>query len=82
MTGIILSENAFNAYFNGLCLGVRLRNDYIMNKAELYGVLNCDFQSLMAGKTSFLATLANTSALLFECLTEVNWAGFYLLESR
>ena len=34
----------------------------------------------MAGKTSFLATLSNTSALLYERLTDVNWAGFYLLE--
>ncbi len=34
----------------------------------------------MAGETSFLATLANTSALLFERLNSVNWAGFYLLE--
>ena len=34
----------------------------------------------MAGETSFLATLANTSALLFERLDGVNWAGFYLLE--
>lgn len=34
----------------------------------------------MAGETSFLATLANTSALLFERLNGVNWAGFYLLE--
>lgn len=51
-----------------------------MSKTELYAALNRDFQSLMAGETSFLATLANTSALLFERLTEVNWAGFYLLE--
>ena len=34
----------------------------------------------MAGETSFLATLSNTSALLYERLTDVNWAGFYLLE--
>ncbi|TAT60071.1 GAF domain-containing protein, partial [Enterobacter cloacae] len=35
-----------------------------------------------AGETSFLATLANTSALLFERLSDVNWAGFYLLEGE
>ena len=51
-----------------------------MNKTEFYTDLNRDFQALMAGETSFLATLANTSALLFERLSEVNWAGFYLLE--
>ncbi|WP_297120409.1 GAF domain-containing protein [uncultured Enterobacter sp.] len=53
-----------------------------MNKTEFYADLNRDFKALMAGETSFLATLANTSALLFERLTEVNWAGFYLLESE
>ncbi|WLI76039.1 GAF domain-containing protein [Kosakonia sp. H02] len=51
-----------------------------MSKAEFYADLNRDFQALMAGETSFLATLANTSALLFERLDGVNWAGFYLLE--
>ena len=51
-----------------------------MNKTELYADLNRDFQALMAGETSFLATLANTSALLYERLSDVNWAGFYLLE--
>lgn len=52
-----------------------------MNKIEFYAELNRDFQALMAGETSFLATLANTSALLFERLSGVNWAGFYLLEA-
>ena len=51
-----------------------------MNKTEFYADLNRDFKALMAGETSFLATLANTSALLFERLSDVNWAGFYLLE--
>ena len=53
-----------------------------MNKSEFYAELNRDFQALMAGETSFLATLANTSALLFERVSEVNWAGFYLLEGE
>lgn len=51
-----------------------------MNKSEFYTGLNRDFQALIAGESSFLATLANTSALLFERLHDVNWAGFYLLE--
>ena len=53
-----------------------------MNKTEFYADLNRDFKVLMAGETSFLATLANTSALLFERLSDVNWAGFYLLEGE
>lgn len=51
-----------------------------MSKEQFYAELNRDFSALMAGETSFLAVLANTSALLFERLSEVNWAGFYLLE--
>lgn len=78
--GMILSINAFNAYFNRLAVRVRQPSDYIMNKAEFYADLNRDFNALMAGETSFLATLANTSALLYERLTDVNWAGFYLLD--
>ena len=53
-----------------------------MTKTEFYADLNRDFQALMTGETSFLATLANTSALLFERLSDVNWAGFYLLEGN
>lgn len=51
-----------------------------MNKTQFYADLNRDFQALMIGETSALATLSNTSALLFERLDGVNWAGFYLLE--
>ncbi|MGF0295378.1 GAF domain-containing protein, partial [Escherichia coli] len=49
-----------------------------MSKTEFYADLNRDFQALMAGETSFLAMIANTSALLFERLSEVSGAGFYL----
>lgn len=62
------------------CKVVRQLSDQIMNKSEFYADLNRDFQALMAGETSFLAMISNTSALLFERLSEVNWAGFYLLE--
>ncbi|STV88108.1 GAF domain-containing protein [Klebsiella michiganensis] len=62
------------------CKVVRQLSDQIMNKSEFYADLNRDFQALMAGETSFLAMISNTSALLFERLTDVNWAGFYLLE--
>lgn len=48
----------------GWQIQVRQPSDYIMNKTEFYADLNRDFNALMAGETSFLATLANTSALL------------------
>ncbi|MDR7342695.1 GAF domain-containing protein [Pantoea alhagi] len=50
-----------------------------MNKQEFYHDLNRDLRALIAGETSFLAALSNSSALLYERLEEVNWAGFYLL---
>lgn len=34
----------------------------------------------LEGETHFIAVLANASALLYERLEGVNWAGFYLLE--
>ncbi|KGD71842.1 Free methionine-R-sulfoxide reductase [Tatumella morbirosei] len=50
-----------------------------MSKQAFYDELNRDFGALISGETSFLALLGNCSALLFERLSEVNWAGFYLL---
>ncbi len=50
-----------------------------MNKKAFYEDLQRDASALLAGETSFLAALSNCSALLFERLEGVNWAGFYLL---
>ncbi|WP_312663383.1 GAF domain-containing protein [Pantoea sp. CTOTU49201] len=50
-----------------------------MNKKAFYEDLNRDIRALLAGETSFLAALGNCSAVLFERLEGVNWAGFYLL---
>ena len=82
MNEMNLSLRAINDYFSTL-YGKALTtviSEYKMNKTAFYADLNRDFQALMAGETSFLATLSNTSALLFERLSDVNWAGFYLLE--
>ncbi|PKH26919.1 Free methionine-R-sulfoxide reductase [Enterobacterales bacterium CwR94] len=50
-----------------------------MTKQEFYADLNRDMTALLAGERSFLAVLGNCSALLYERLEGVNWAGFYLL---
>lgn len=50
-----------------------------MTKTEFYSDLNRDLGALIAGETSFLAVMGNCSALLYERLEGVNWAGFYLL---
>lgn len=50
-----------------------------MNKTAFYADLNRDMRALLAGETAFLAAMGNFSALLYERLEGVNWAGFYLL---
>ena len=45
-----------------------------------YKLLNQQLSTLVSGVPHFVANLANASALLFEALDDVNWAGFYLIE--
>lgn len=53
-----------------------------LDKKEFYSELHTVLKSLISGEYDFIATLANTSALLFERLDQVNWTGFYLLDSN
>lgn len=46
-----------------------------------YTLLNSQLLSLVQGIPHFTANLANASALLYDSLTELNWAGFYLMEN-
>jgi L-methionine (R)-S-oxide reductase len=46
--------------------------DYVRLVQELHG--------LLAGEHDLVANAANTAALLFEALPQVNWAGFYFLK--
>jgi L-methionine (R)-S-oxide reductase len=53
-----------------------------LNPADLpafYAALNEQLDSLLHGEPDFLANLANTAALLYDQLPDLNWAGFYLL---
>jgi GAF domain-containing protein len=49
------------------------------NKAEGYQELARMLQALLEGETDLVANAANTAALLFHGLPELNWAGFYLM---
>jgi L-methionine (R)-S-oxide reductase len=44
-----------------------------------YDELNLGVAALIDGERDWVANLANTSALLFYSLPNINWAGFYLL---
>ena len=48
-------------------------------KAELYADVIAQLQALFAGEQDAIANAANTSAVLFLALPDVNWAGFYFL---
>lgn len=45
-----------------------------------YKKINAAFAALIGGVPHTIANLANGAALLYQSLTDVNWAGFYLLE--
>src|ERR1700730_3267551 len=49
------------------------------DKAAGYARLVQELAALLAGESDLIANAANTAALLFEALPEVNWAGFSFL---
>lgn len=49
------------------------------NKAEFYHELLGQTKALINDESDIIANMANTSALLFERLADVNWVGFYRL---
>lgn len=57
---------------------IKFGKQNVMRKKVFYHHLSCDLTSLIAGEYDFIATLANTSALLFNRLDNINWLGFYL----
>jgi L-methionine (R)-S-oxide reductase len=48
------------------------------SKDELYRHICDQLQQLLADERNLIANAANTAALLFRQLPDVNWAGFYL----
>jgi len=46
-----------------------------------YALLNDQLYALIHGVPHRIANLANASALLYETLSDLNWAGFYLMEN-
>jgi len=49
-------------------------------KSVFYRQLVDELRSLLAGEHDWIANLANSAALLYHSLPELNWAGFYLLK--
>jgi L-methionine (R)-S-oxide reductase len=51
------------------------------SKTEFYRDLAQQLRSLLEGERDPIANAANTSALLFELMPDINWAGFYFLRN-
>jgi GAF domain-containing protein len=49
------------------------------DKRTAYELLARELQGLLEGETDCIANAANTTALIFDALPEVSWAGFYFL---
>jgi L-methionine (R)-S-oxide reductase len=47
------------------------------SKSELYRDLAAQLAALLAGEADLIANAANTAALIYHSLPDINWAGFY-----
>ena len=52
------------------------------DKVEFYRELSQQLKGLLHGESDVIANAANTSALIFEMMPDLNWAGFYFLKSK
>ena len=53
-----------------------------MDKKELYNSLQAQARTLLQPRFGWLSNAANLSALIFNELPELNWAGFYVLDGE
>ena len=51
------------------------------SKPEFYRELAGQLEALLTGESDPVANAANTSALLFQMMPDLNWAGFYIMRS-
>src|SRR5687767_11017092 len=51
------------------------------NSDGAYAELARDLRALLEGERDLIANAANTAALVYDALPDLNWAGFYLYKS-
>jgi L-methionine (R)-S-oxide reductase len=52
------------------------------DKPAAYAQLVTELRGLLADEPDLIANAANTAALLFDALPQINWAGFYFLRGE
>lgn len=55
---------------------------YPEDKSELYELLHNQLKALLEDETFLIPNLSNASALLAGALSNINWAGFYLMNKN
>lgn len=50
------------------------------DKTELYSQLASQLRALLADASDLISNAANTAALIYHTLPDINWAGFYFLK--
>ncbi|WP_437188025.1 GAF domain-containing protein [Planctomicrobium sp. SH668] len=50
------------------------------SKEELYASVHVALEGLVDGESDWISNSANCSALIFQMLPQLNWAGFYFLK--
>lgn len=56
--------------------------EYFKNKREMYEETALQLKGLFEDCPYFIANLANASAVLNQVMDNINWVGFYLLQSQ
>lgn len=51
-------------------------------KSTFYAEILAQAKGLMSGETDLIANMANLSAVMFNSMERVNWAGFYLYKEN
>lgn len=54
----------------------------VADKPVFYAELSRQLESLLVGERDFIANAANLSALIFNLVPDLNWAGFYLVRGN
>jgi L-methionine (R)-S-oxide reductase len=55
---------------------------YPSDKKECYSLIHSQLKSILEDEPHVIPNLSNTSALLNEALTDINWVGFYLMHNN
>lgn len=53
-----------------------------MSKVNFYREINMQINAICEDEPNMIANLANISAILFDQLSDINWAGFYLVSDN